>query len=544
MRPQASLRRVLDDLGVTLLELVAGQPPAAEIGGVAIHDPVDEPALPRHALVLGVGVREPAEIAALLRGLGRHEAAGLVLRLPVPAPQPVLDAVAASGVPLLGLTRGASWTQLAALLRSLLAEGDVGDDGPETLGGLPSGDLFAVANAVAALIDAPVTIEDRSSRVLAFSGRQDEADRSREETILGRQVPERYSRLLTERGVFRDLYRSDQPVYIEPPGGLADFSVPRAAVAVRAGDEVLGSIWAAVQQPLTADRAQAMRDAARLVALHMLRIRAGADVGRRLRTDLVSTALEGGTGAGEAVSRLGLADQPVVVLALAVPGIARGAAGTSAALATERQRLGDGLAMHLNAIHPRCATALIGDVTYGLVPVTAGVDGEQRAARIAADFLDLIGGRGQAVIAVGHVARDAAGLPAARAHADRVLRVLLAGRGGASGDRRVACLADVHAEALLMELRDLAAAHGDQPTGGVARLLRYDAEHGTNLVETLRAWLDAFGDIPVAAAAMFVHVNTFRYRLRRLAEVSGIDLADPEQRFAAMLQLRVMPRRD
>jgi PucR C-terminal helix-turn-helix domain len=37
-----------------------------------------------------------------------------------------------------------------------------------------------------------------------------------------------------------------------------------------------------------------------------------------------------------------------------------------------------------------------------------------------------------------------------------------------------------------------------------------------------------------------VHPNTFRYRLRRLTEVSGIDLADPEQRFAAMLQLRAV----
>jgi DNA-binding PucR family transcriptional regulator len=104
----------------------------------------------------------------------------------------------------------------------------------------------------------------------------------------------------------------------------------------------------------------------------------------------------------------------------------------------------------------------------------------------------------------------------------------------------VARLADVHAEALLMELRDLAAAHGDRPTGPVARLSAYDAEHGTNLVQTLRAWLDAFGDVAAASAAMFVHANTFRYRLRRLAEVSGIDLNDPEQRFAAMLQLRTI----
>jgi DNA-binding PucR family transcriptional regulator len=112
--------------------------------------------------------------------------------------------------------------------------------------------------------------------------------------------------------------------------------------------------------------------------------------------------------------------------------------------------------------------------------------------------------------------------------------------GGEGTERRVARLADVHAEALLMELRDLAAAHGDRPTGPVARLSGYDTEHGTNLVETLRAWLDAFGDVAAASAAMFVHPNTFRYRLRRLTEVSGIDLTDPEQRFAAMLQLRAI----
>jgi hypothetical protein len=545
MRPQPSLHRVLDDLGVTLLELVCAPPAAAtaddEIAGVAIHDPLDEPVLPRRALVLGVGVHAPPDIAALLESLGGHEAAGLVLRSPVTCDESVAAAVESSGVPLLGLTRGASWTQLAALLRSLLAEGDVGDDGAETLGGIPSGDLFSVANAVAALIDAPVTIEDRSSRVLAFSGRQDEADRSRVETILGRQVPARYSRLLTERGVFRELYRSDQPVYIEPPpgSGLPDFTLPRAAVAVRAGDEVLGSIWAAVRQPLTPDRARSMCDAARLVALHLLRIRAGADVSRRLRADLVSTALEGGTGAFEAVRRLGLADQPVVVLALAVADPA------------ERARLADGLAMHLSAIHPRCAAALVGDVAYGLVPVSPvtdqpgadGFDGEMRAVRIATGFLDRVGDRSRPVIGIGQVAFDAAGLPAARACADRALRALRAGGAVAAG-RRVARLADVHAEVLLMELRDLAAAHGDRPTGPVARLSAYDAEHGTNLVETLRAWLDAFGDVAAASAAMFVHPNTFRYRLRRLTQVSGVDLTDPEQRFAAMLQLRAVYRAD
>jgi hypothetical protein len=298
------------------------------------------------------------------------------------------------------------------------------------------------------------------------------------ETILGRQVPERYSRLLAERGVFRELYRSDQPVFVEPLlAGLV--ILPRVAVAVRAGDEVLGSIWAAVREPLSAERTQALCDAARLVALHMLRIRAGADVARRLRTDLLSTALEGGVGAREALDRLGLAERPVVVLALATVST-----GATAAVETERQRLSDGLAMHLSAVHPRCAAALVGDVTYGLVPA----HDTDAAVRIAHDFLDRVGDRFNAVVGVGPVAKDTAGLAEARATADRALRVL---RAGQPGGRRVAQFADVHVESLLLELRDLVAARGDRPTGPVARLAEYDETHNTNLVETLRAWLDA-----------------------------------------------------
>lgn len=540
-RTRASLGRVLDDLGATLLDLAHGNAERGEeIGGIVIHDPVDDPVLPRHALVLGVGLQDPEQIAQLLGELGKQQTVALVVRSPVPVDGVVAAAARKSGVAVLGLTRGASWAQLAAMLRAVVAEGDVGVDGPETLGGIPSGDLFALANAVAALIDAPVTIEDRSSRVLAFSGRQDEADASRVETILGRQVPERFSRTLTERGVFRDLYRNDEPLYIPPfQIGSEGLTLPRVAVTVRAGDEVLGFIWVVVREPLGEERSQALRDAAKLVALHMLQIRAGADVERRLRADLVSTALEGGAGARQALNRLGLADQPVVVLALAILDAAHvePSIGGDTNLATERQRLTDALAMHLSAVHPRCAAALVGNVAYGLVPVQRERDdGEERAVRIANDFLDRVGDRVRAVIGVGPVAVSAVELARSRTSADRALRALRVGRG----TQRAARLADVHVEALLLELRDLVLAKGDQPTGPVARLFAYDARHNANLVETLRAWLDAFGDVIAAAAAVYVHPNTFRYRLRRLAEVGGIDLNDPDARFAAMLQLRVI----
>jgi hypothetical protein len=518
-RPRASLGRVLDDLGTTLLELAPGSvepDERTEIGGIVIHDPVDEQQLPPHALVLGVGLSTPDEIAALLRELAEQQASALIVRAPVP------DVRLETGVALLGLTRGASWTQLAAMLRAMLDEGDVAE--PETLGGLPAGDLFALANAVAALIDAPITIEDRNSRVLAFSGRQDEADPSRIETVIGRRVPEKYARILTELGVFGELYRSDRPIHIDP---LPDdeFAIARVAIAVRAGDEILGSIWAAVREPLSAERTDALRDAAKLVALHLLRVRAGADVGKRLRADLLATALEGGAPARDALDRLGLVGQPVVVLALTVPETADEPPGD---LVSARERLGDALAMHLTAVHPRSAAALVGDVVYGLVPLNR----EDRAVRIATEFLDRVGERLPAAIAVGPVAHDVSDLARSRAVVDRIVRVLR--------DRRVARLADVHVETLMLELRDIVAARGDQPTGPLARLLAYDADNNAHLVETLRAYLDEFGDVTAAAARVFVHPNTFRYRLRRLVEVGEVDLRDPEARFALMLQLRTV----
>ena len=546
-RPRASLGRVIEDLGNTLLEVVSGAADDdAEIETVVIHDVLDDAMPMRGALVLGVGLSDPDEIAELLRTLAAQHAAGLVLRAPVRAERPVREAAEATGIPVLALTRGASWAQLAAMLRSLIAEGDVGDQAATTLGGMPSGDLFALANAIATLLNAPVTIEDRNSRVVAFSGRQHEADPARIETVLGRQVPERFARQLEERGVFQELYRSEDPIDVGPVDnseGLPSF--PRVALAVRAGDEILGSIWAAVQEPLSPDRVRALKDSAGLVALHMLRLRAGADVERRLRADLLATILEGGPGAADATSRLRLNDHRCVVLALSATEDDGDEPAAGARGVAERQRIADAFAVHLGAVYLRSAVALIGNVVYAVVGIrpdgdadarSEHGDADTRAARVATDFLGRLGAGGEIRIGVGTVAEEAAGIPSSRANADRTLRVLRQAASGAP----VAPFTAVQMEALLVELGDLVRARGDQPTGPVAQLLAQDREKGTHLVETLRAWLDAFGDVAVAAARVYTHPNTFRYRLRRLSEISGLDLADPDARFSAMVQLRLL----
>jgi DNA-binding PucR family transcriptional regulator len=96
-----------------------------------------------------------------------------------------------------------------------------------------------------------------------------------------------------------------------------------------------------------------------------------------------------------------------------------------------------------------------------------------------------------------------------------------------------------HARVVLSELRDFASDRSYLRSRSLRALAEHDAEHGTSYVLTLRAFLDAFGDIPAAARRASVHPNTFRYRLRRLTELSGLDLADPEQRLLAELELRL-----
>jgi DNA-binding PucR family transcriptional regulator len=121
-----------------------------------------------------------------------------------------------------------------------------------------------------------------------------------------------------------------------------------------------------------------------------------------------------------------------------------------------------------------------------------------------------------------------------RDQADMVVQVLrdkpIAGR--------VADVTDLRAQITMGELQQLARERPTLREGKIALLAEHDAEHDTCYVATLRAYMDAFGQVPIASRALDVHPNTFRYRLRRLRELVDLDLEDPDERLVAELQLR------
>jgi purine catabolism regulator len=64
----------------------------------------------------------------------------------------------------------------------------------------------------------------------------------------------------------------------------------------------------------------------------------------------------------------------------------------------------------------------------------------------------------------------------------------------------------------------------DSTIDAVARLAEYDRERGASLLRTLEEFLHRHGNISATSEALFVHPNTLRQRLRRIADLTGIDL--------------------
>ncbi|MEV7088222.1 PucR family transcriptional regulator [Streptomyces sp. NPDC093085] len=74
---------------------------------------------------------------------------------------------------------------------------------------------------------------------------------------------------------------------------------------------------------------------------------------------------------------------------------------------------------------------------------------------------------------------------------------------------------------------------------GMLRALRdHDAKGRGDLVESLRAWLSRHGQWDAAAADLGVHRHTLRYRMRRVEEILGRSLDDPDVRMELWLALK------
>ncbi|QNP68229.1 helix-turn-helix domain-containing protein [Streptomyces roseirectus] len=389
--------------------------------------------------------------------------------------------------------------------------------GPDSAAGRRE-DLFSVIDAAGELLDVPIVLEDTEFRVLAWSKGQHTADDERVSGILERQAQPWLVEVLRSRGDIARLIASPDPVFLDP---ASDRAKPRMACRVQHDGPHLGYLWASTRTPFDPQRAAHFRAAAQTIAVRMSRDGQGTT-----EQDDLKALLFGTPDAEQAAARLGLSAAKVTVLAAAQSRPAHETVPS------------DMLRLYLTTAHPRALVVRHDRVTYAVLPwptSTDDADAKARSAAIARDLWDRAALRERVVLAVSTTVTQPGRIPSARSHADRITAL----QQQYPTAPRVAAFEDVQLLYALSRLRGALRQDGESLGGAVSALEHHDRHQHTQLLATLRCYLDHFGDTNAAAAQLHLHPNTFRYRLQRIREVSGFDPRDAQTRFLTELHLRL-----
>ena len=142
-------------------------------------------------------------------------------------------------------------------------------------------------------------------------------------------------------------------------------------------------------------------------------------------------------------------------------------------------------------------------------------------------------GREGCRIGVGGICNQAADVPRSYREAQLALQLITSGPRGPS----LVSFEALGVFEILADARDPDTVQRFVRTW-LGALLDYDEIRGAELVRTLSTYLEAGQNYEQSAHALRVHRNTLRYRLRRISEISGYDLGDPDVRFNLQLASR------
>ena len=269
---------------------------------------------------------------------------------------------------------------------------------------------------------------------------------------------------------------------------------PRVAVTLVAGGELLGALVAAGTREVDLARTVANQAAVAVKKIQVLDRLTEKNLIKDFFEDLAGRRL-GGALEGRA-ARLGCdLDQPHVVVAAV--------------------RVDDGLEKALASLVRGSILDTRDQALRALIPVAEG-----GAAQLVDDLKRIHAGLGtSAAVGVSSVCVGAEAL----AHGFEEARHALLGEVVMRKDSGVMSYEELGPYKYLLRIA-LDPGARDATIDAVAKLAEYDHERSSSLLATLEEFLGRRGNISGTSEALFVHPNTLRQRLRRIGDLTGIDL--------------------
>jgi hypothetical protein len=376
------------------------------------------------------------------------------------------------------------------------------------------GDFQDLVDEVSALLGAPATLEDRDFRLIAF-GVHDSDDDAAMDPVRTRSILTRQSTAEVRAWFERfGIARATGPVRI-PAAPDAGVVRGRLCLPVRHAGFVYGYVWLLDEaEHSPAQLASAMAVAARIGERLAAMSQAGAETGRALR-GLLTAPARADRDAAEDALRLALdrdADEPHALVCVRAP-----------------EHTAPGPLPGLRTIPSAAALARVPERRRGeLVALLVRLRSLQvlaPARTAAARLLDAVGSEGT-VAGIGASRGALAELPGAWREATSAARAAHA----------QPMLGPIAKWSSLGPYRLLTALPRDTPPDpAVAPLL---APAHQELAHTAEVFLDHAGQAGRTATALAIHRQTLYYRLSRIEQLTGLDLADGEARLLLHMALK------
>lgn len=272
----------------------------------------------------------------------------------------------------------------------------------------------------------------------------------------------------------------------------------------------------------------AVAQAAAACALVLTRERSLWSAEARLRGEFLAQVLRGELPEAEARRRARILNEPIEEpMAVAVFRASDGEG--------EVERLTDAI-RRLTARFPRCRVQPMAEGVAFVFPPPAGeADLEAVVEGLRVELARALG-LNRLAAGVGGVYAGPSGLARSFREAVQSLQMVEALLGGA----RTLAYQRLDVYRLLYPLRESEVLEEfyDQVLGP---LERYDREHRAELIPTLEAFFACDGNLQRTAERLFLHRNSLAYRLRRIQEITGMDLRRWEDCFRLQLALKIRP---
>ncbi|AXI11225.1 PucR family transcriptional regulator [Oceanobacillus sp. 143] len=388
-----------------------------------------------------------------------------------------------------------------------------------------------LAERIGEALECPITIEDSKHGIISYSKHKQDIDEVRIATIMSRKVPDNIINSLWKSGVMTELFESDEPVIVPAikEVGLGN----RVAVSIRKNNKILGFIWAHTSDSfLDEEKLYILKKSAQIVKNQLLQKRIKKVKEEENHQEFFWRLLTGQ-----------LNEKEVIVEQAKEYGIELYGRQAITVLEFDLE-ISETVEKHINylletlhRIHVVCRLIDQNQLIL-LIRLNDNNDSTMILNQFLKHFIQKLRLRLPTANVRGSSGAIYMNPEYIKDSYHQALKVLTLKDKFPKELQLISSYQELGIYQFIDELQKKQTRENYQ-NRSIEKLKHYDQQNNTELLETLKVYLEFDSNVREAASSIHVHTNTLNYRIKRIIDITGIDLKDTNQKVCLYLDLQL-----